>query len=173
MEIILDELKQYDLKKINYSELKLHNYYLGYNYQKSIEFFYCHANYFDNGEINLLWQDEYDEIYEFQYVNTKMKKYSIISDTFYYVCNNLKNNEQSIENFNKLKNKYICMDLFYNWRKKTKNIKIYYSNNICYDNFIKIIKFKNLTEFNKKNKIFINEIEKKNIFFNKIKFYYQ
>lgn len=172
MEIMLDELKQYDLMRINYTELKANNYYLGYNYKKSIELFYCGCDYFDDDSIDLLWSDEYDKIYEFIFIKKITDTITdTIINTFYYVCNNLKKNDQSIEMISVYLNKYICLKITNCRHKKEKtNIVIYYSNNLHIDFPIKITEFDNFIELSKKINIFMNK--KNNIYDNTITFYY-
>lgn len=168
MEIILDELKQFDLKKINYIELKVNNYYLGYNYKKSIELFYLDYGYFDDGVIDLLWSDEFDEIYEFSFGKNII---NIILNSFSHVCENLKNNEQTIDIITKKEKKYICLKFSYGLWKKPKTISIYYSNDLFMETKIEI--FKNFVELNEKINIFINEIKGGKCFDNSIAFYHE
>lgn len=96
IETILDELKQYDLKKINLSDVKSTCYYLIYNYDTIRYFYYQRANYplgfyFPPNAI----------IYEF--TNKSFNNHKVITETFFNFTHNLKNTKQKVSELNKKK----------------------------------------------------------------------
>lgn len=173
MEIILNELKQYDLKKINPKEIKVNSNYIGYTIENKIDYFYVDKYWFDEFEAVNYVIDDYNEVYEF--ANESFNKYDIVIETFFNFCYNLKIlNETNI--LNKVKNDRLYLTLFYNWRKKNIKISIHFVNAnqfVYYTPDENINKYTTIGEFVESVKNFIFLIEKGKILTNMTSYYYE
>lgn len=145
MEYLFDELKQFDLKKINPCDMKIKHYYIGMK-NNSIIYFY-----FMNNDCKLKLH-YFNEFYEF--VNKTFDELTIITETFFNFCHTLKNTKQRIIDLNNKKYNAINLKFICNTDKTGHSTNIIISLeykeiiNLSYSSY-KITKYQNNAKFNK------------------------
>lgn len=155
MEYLFDELKQFDLKKINQCDMKIKHYYIGIGNNRIMYFYFINNDY----RLNLYY---FNEFYEF--VNKTFDELTTITETFFNFCHTLKNTKQRIIDLNNKKFNCVVLNFVRNLDNDGHGTNIIISLeykeiiNLSYSSY-KITKYQDYTKF---NKAFMKFIEKSN-----------